>query len=562
MGKRLRFLVLPLAVLLFSITALADQSKTLSIEQIYIEKPQIVVYGQGLITDKAEDTEAYLGSEKLQLLDKKKFKDAGEGVYYYLLLDVSNSMPDAYFKQIKKAILNFESTLGTGEHLVLYTFGQEVKQVLGENHDKAETERVLSGIKNTDTKTLLFEAISRAANDSQQAADTTGKRKVIMVISDGEDFATGKTMSEEALQNLKEKGIPAYSFGIEATARENLNNFGEFSRRSGGTLNVFNDIQANEVLINFRDMVLNSDELIFAAASNQVSNKIETFALNIIPQNQKITRDVMVTRWVKDTQPPQIVKAEKLSDYQIEIVFSEDVRGLDSASNYSIHKGNKNISISVAGKSNDHAAILTVSEQLKPGDYEIICSGITDTSMEENPVSNTITFHADAPKLLVQVLNGLKEWFWIPLVIVMSLFIILIFIVYRKVKKSKGVLYTEQGLVMASETEIHKHITMDEKQGKEFELSVSLNGNKAKTLSLSMEDSFIVGRSKISNLYFDDSRMSKQHFAIEWDGESMFVTDLNTTNGTQVNNLPITTRRKLEKEDVISAGSTDFRIRW
>ena len=77
-----------------------------------------------------------------------------------------------------------------------------------------------------------------------------------------------------------------------------------------------------------------------------------------------------------------------------------------------------------------------------------------------------------------------------------------------------------------------------------------------------MNGSFIVGRAQICNLYFDDKRMSRQHFVLEWDGQNMYVTDLETTNGTQVNQVPIHQKRRLQQNDVISAGSVDMTIRW
>ncbi len=136
--------------------------------------------------------------------------------------------------------MQFESALGSKDHLVLYTFGESVNLILDENHNRADSGEVLSKIKNMDRKTLLFEAISRAAMIVRKVRIINCKRKIIMVISMVEDFATGKTMSEEALENLGKKGIPAYAFGIETASRDNLNSFGEFSRRSGGELSIFN----------------------------------------------------------------------------------------------------------------------------------------------------------------------------------------------------------------------------------------------------------------------------------------------------------------------------------
>lgn len=568
MGKGLRLLTILFTVNLFMLTAMAEENKTASIEQVFIDMPDITAYGNGLSSENDEVQEAYLGGEKAQLSQKLKFSESGEGIYYYLLLDVSNSMPDAYFDQIKQAVLQFESVLGPNEHLVLYTFGETVNQIWDETHQKSESESALSKIKNLDNRTLLFEAISKAADDSRQAKDSTAKRKIIMVISDGEDFATGKTMSEEALQNLKEKGIPAYAFGIEATARENLNSFGEFSRRSGGELTIFNEKQASEALMSFRDGVMASDVLRFTASSNRVSNKMETFSLK--KDNETLTKDVMVSKWIKDMEPPQLVRTEQVSDRQIELEFSEKVTGIELSSNYTIRKGEEDIAVSGVrigtkdenGQIREYVVTLTVGQDLKPGDYEVFCSGIKDVSMEENDVSNSGAFTVEKQPVGKRILESIKDWYWIPVILIVAALIFLILFVYRKVKKASGIIYVDDKLVTIPKAEVHKHISIKEQEGKSFTFVVNVEGNHPETISLSLANSFIVGRSKICNLYFDDLRMSKQHFVMEWDGNNMYVTDLDTTNGTLVNGIRINSKRKLEQNDVISAGSTELIIRW
>lgn len=56
--------------------------------------------------------------------------------------------------------------------------------------------------------------------------------------------------------------------------------------------------------------------------------------------------------------------------------------------------------------------------------------------------------------------------------------------------------------------------------------------------------------------------MSRQHFAIEYDGESFYIQDLDTTNGTMLNGVKMTHKRRLEKNDRITAGSLDIVVRW
>ena len=567
MGKRLKFLVVLFTLSLFVLTVSADEADTASIEQVYVNLPQVTVYGRNLTLENTADQETYLGGAKLTPAGNQNFSESDEGVIYYLLLDISNSVPPDYFERIKNGILQFESALGQKDHLVLYTFGESVNLVLDENHNSADSGEVLSKIKNTDRKTLLFEAISRAADDSQKSQDINCKRKIIMVISDGEDFATGKTMSEEALENLGKKGIPAYAFGIETASRDNLNSFGEFSRRSGGELSIFNKNQASQVLLDFHNKVMNSQVLRFNASSNRVSNKMETFSMNIISMKLTLSKEVMTSHWIKDTQAPQVINLKKTDDRQIQMEFTEPVIGSEVPASYTVRSGEKVIPVSGVSRGTDSQSgtavvTITVGEDLKPGDYEISCPGIKDDSMEENLVSNTGTLTVEQLPLGKRILDILKTWYWILIVAIAAILITVAAVIYRKVKKARGVLYMDDKMILASNVEVHQHVSIKEKNGKEFQMVIHVSGSRPETLKLTIADSFIVGRSKISNLYFDDARMSKQHFVLEWDGDNMFVTDLDTTNGTLVNGLRINVKRRLEQKDIITAGTTEMTIGW
>ena len=107
----------------------------------------------------------------------------------------------------------------------------------------------------------MFEAIRAASDRAGQLGPEVCKRKVILVISDGEDFNIGNTGVNEAQDCLRKSGIPAYAFALKDTARENINSFGEFARTSGGTLTVFDVEQAGVLLDSFPGMMAGSDVL-------------------------------------------------------------------------------------------------------------------------------------------------------------------------------------------------------------------------------------------------------------------------------------------------------------
>ena len=562
MGKRLKMILA--AVMLAAglgagaMTAAAKESA--SIEQVYTNMPEVTLYGTGL---SAGISEAYLGERKLQNTGAVPFAQTGEPIYYYLLLDVSNSMPEAYFDKIKQSIQSFESTLEENDRMLLYTFGEAVELKLDENHTPADTQTVLASIDNTDNKTLLFEAVSQAADRADQVPAAACKRRVLVVISDGEDFTVGKTGAQEAQDNLAGKGIPVYAFAIEDTARENINNFGTFSRNSGGQMVVFGEEQADTVLNDLHQKLEAYDTVTFTSGDNLVSNRMEAFTVKTT-SNQTLTRNVLVSRYIPDQTAPVIIRAEKTEADQIEIGFSEPVRCSDAASSYTVTCEDKVAAVASVSvvQGEDNTVLLTFTSDLKPGVYQVSCTNITDISMEEHPVMNSVEFEVEQPPLGTRILHAIQNWYWILLALLAAALILVICIIYRKVKKGRGVLYVDGKPVIASDVEIHKHVAIKEQEGMPFQARISVKGNKPEDLELSITDSFIVGRSQICNLYFDDKRMSRQHFALEWDGQDMYVTDLETTNGTLVNDVKINRRRKLQQNDKISAGSVEMTIRW
>jgi len=585
MGKRIKLLFAGIVLVIsFSIQGMVNRAEeTPSIEQVYVNLPEVTVYGSNW---QEGGMEAFLGQEGLSYVGKRTFAETGEPVYYYILLDVSNSIPDAYFQAVKQAVVSFEGQLNAQDRMALYTFGETVELKLAEEHDRAETAAVLESVTNTDNRTLLFEAIRSASDRAGQLAPEVCKRKVILVISDGEDFNIGNTGVNEAQECLKRTGIPAYAFATKDTARENINSFGEFARTSGGTLTVFDEQQAQTLLDAFPAYIAASDVLEWNTGSNQETNQLEMFSIRTA-SNQTVSREVMVSRHIKDVEPPELVSVEQLADNQIAVVFSEKVEGAEISSNYIITRhdlkkkkkddkeddggeedkkddeGEVVAALSVsADKEVSNRMVLSFADDLKPGRYTVSCVEIVDKSMEKNTVENEVEFEVDQLPFSARIMQGIKDWYWIGIILAVAVLIAVIVRSYQKVKRGRGVVYIDGKPVMASDVEIHKHISIQEQEGKEFYLRVSVKGNRPEDMTLHMNESFIVGRSQMCNLYFDDKRMSRQHFALEWDGQNMYVTDLETTNGTLVNKVQIHQRRRLQQNDVISAGSVEMTIRW
>lgn len=534
--------------------------KTASIEQVYINLPELEVYGNGIDTS---NVSAYLGDQKLQLEQTGIFEETGEPIYYYVLLDVSNSIPDSYFLGVKQAIDDFETTIRANDRMVVYTFGDQVKLLLDEEHRREDTQTVLNMLENKDNRTFLFDAVNQAADRADQVQSEVCQRRILIVISDGEDFTIGGSGVQETQDNLRKKGIPVYAFAIADTARDHINSFGEFARATGGQMVVFDADEASTILRDFHQKKISDQYLKLTTENNLVSNQIETLTLKT-EDKQNVIKDVMVNRYIPDLQAPIIKTVELADDGKLELRFSELVQGADSPVNYVVvsENGQEAVTAVTADNHDPNRWILTFADVLQPGSYTLSCINITDVSMEKNKVSNEVEFEVAQLSIGNRVLNIVKQWYGAVLAGFVLLLSIIILAVYRRIKQGRGVIYVDGKPVIASDVEIHKHVEIQDEEGKKFQIIARVKSGKPETLKLTMKNSFIVGRTKICNLYFDDKRMSRQHFALEWDGKNMYITDLNTTNGTLVNDVKINKRRRLNPEDKITAGSVDMVIRW
>ena len=134
------------------------------IEQVYVNLPEAVMYGSGISQESVSGAEAYLSQDKLSLVKTGVFSELDEGIYYYVLLDISGSMPDRYFTKVKEGIQNLQDSLGEKDRLILCTFGEKVTLAADGSQTAEGMADILSGLDNGDQKTLLFEGIDQAAS--------------------------------------------------------------------------------------------------------------------------------------------------------------------------------------------------------------------------------------------------------------------------------------------------------------------------------------------------------------------------------------------------------------
>lgn len=536
-------------------------AQSCEIEQISLHMPDVRVYYRS--DQQEQNYEAYLGGEALNYDKSAQFSELNEGVDYYILLDISASIPDSQFANIKDGIINFISSEGEKDKCVLLTFGDESNVVLNGSENPQDAAAVVQGLKNDDMETVLFQTLVKTADMIDQASQTEEKRRVIITITDGEDCVTGQATSNEAVSELNHKGIPMYAIAVDVGKEEYINSFGELARNTGGTLSIFNSGTCLDLMNQIRNTVQDSYVAFFHSDTNVASNTREDLTVKFLDQQVTDTKEVIPTRWIPDTEAPQVVQWEKESDNELKLTFSEKVLNADNLADYKVERDGEAVAVDSVFYSEKETpyAVLTFKDKLYTGNYQINFSGITDCSMEKNGITKLDSFDMDGAK------KGKSTTFWIILIagiaaVVVAGVIIVVVVTYKKVKKNKGVIYVDGKATLASNVDVKQHVSVVNLPQKTVTFLMKDQINGKCELKITINGSAMAGRSDDCDIYFDDPKMSRQHFALETDGNDVYITDLESSNGTLVNGVRLNRRRKLLPNDEITAGNIQAKIVW
>ena len=91
----------------------------------------------------------------------------------------------------------------------------------------------------------------------------------------------------------------------------------------------------------------------------------------------------------------------------------------------------------------------------------------------------------------------------------------------------------------------------------------SVGLDEAKTYSSPMVDELVIGRvPNKSRLIVPDPKVSGANSKLTYENRVMYIEDLGSTNGTQLNGMKVTGRVVVHQQDTIRIGQTNLRISW
>lgn len=538
-------------------------AESLDISAVSVNMPDFRVYLPAV--DEEMDMELwqlYLNQKEVEIESVDVFNELDEGIEYYFLIDTSTSISDSYFNAMKKGLISYIKGMDEKDRITLVTFGRKVQTLCESKTNKKVPFSKIEKLGNTENQTKLFEAMTLVA---QKANDGSDLRKVMVLLSDGEDVALGSNTKQEAVSTLRNAGISLYTLTYEDAVASYINSNGEMARKLGGR---------NYSVSQTSQSVVSSLQKIKNSLNNSIVIQAQADT-NIIPKDFRVTLDFGIenfapaqkklspTRYQKDMTNPEIVSVEREGKYQLKLVFSESVQGAGVLENYHVTINGKEVGLTgVSYSDKEFFALLRTKESVAGGEYRIEGNNIYDNSMEKNTLEPYAGEVSGEWFIFYLLKTFLAKYWWLAAVILIA---IIIAAALWRIKKNQGFVTVDGQVAYGKNVKQKYHFKTkfeENETQKVVELLISNDGKHKTSLEYGIDGSVILGRSKICEISFDDPNMSRQHFVIEVNGGSLYISDLGTVNGTILNGLKITSKRKLCSGDTITAGKTMIKVRW
>lgn len=441
---------------------------------------------------------------------------------YYCLVDVSGSLDKDRIAEVRNILDSLVQQMKDADNICITKFADEFEST-GFTSDKVLVSDFISKIEVTNQDTNLYVHVkdSLEALKNEQGVHTN---KCLIILSDGaEDQKTGITM-DEALTMVKESDIPVYTVAMlkqKSTEKqlESAKILGSFARSSAGGIHyapVIENIAYGDISALIRE--------------NMGSTYIVTCELKDIElagnnaEVQVSYTDANGQQYFNDKNIP----TEKLKDF----VFYTPV----------------------------------IEEEPEVPEEPIV---------EVVPVVEEVVVEEEEPAKYL----GMEPWLFFTILGVLVVIIIvslILIIMGNKKKKAKldaipinpipmnplPVNEPVQNKVYEYTRPLNDAPKSEPKNGLKVTL-IPMKGTR-EDLVIYVSDSCKIGRDKKKCDYTieNDKSLSGLHCTLKYNGKNLYVKDEGSSNGSFVNGVSIDGEYRLEKDDVLFIGSSEYRVNW
>lgn len=486
----------------------ADDVLKIGIDQAYTSPECLYVY---INHNKGDDFEVSVDNSELTIDEVayeiegiERFGDSGEAVSYLFLVDISGSMDAERIEDIRGILRQFVAGMGSQDNICITTMGNDISST-GFLYDAVELNEWIDQIvMDPKEDTNLYYGIVEALDLLSKDQSVTYKR-CLVIFSDGDDDqATGITREEAEIAVLKSH-IPVFTVALikpdaGESDRENAKILGSFARYSAGG----------------RDYTPSLEDY----GIEEIYDSVE----NIINSGLIITLDLAQVNVADKT----VKLAASLSDGVI--------------------------------KADDSVEIF-----VRSGEAKEVLESTSEPTLESTP--EPAREQTPEPTLEPEEETGMPVTLIAGgIVLLIAAVILVVFLLGKRKTCQEEESGDQEKLTEAAEgsdmVPIEKTITSESTEVLRISLC-AIGSNEEAVYTIKLEGKATIGRGRKCQLSIrEDMGLSEIHCELSQKNGKVCVRDMNSTNGTFLNGIPVVNSTILEKDDILLIGSHEYRVSW
>lgn len=495
-----------------------------------------------------DDLTLSIGKEKLQVESLEKFSCNNHREKIYILLDLSTSMRRQYFDAITSSVENLIKDSGDNRDITLVTFGNGTPTF----YQETEALTLLTNLQPNEEGTKINEVIEQTLSQAGDLSFNQYDLAYGIIISDGVEYSKGSTTITEIQQSFQRLPMAFYGLCTDYSSAVAMSSFRSLMAETNGGFDQFGLNNLDEKL---SQMLLKAEDVYIAKATASTNRSSET-NLNVKYQNASENLMVSLKSRVDITSP-------EITDWQYDkeakklcLTVSENL-SQESVANGSVillRNGEQEFSPDSLVYSNTIQLELIFDQPLPNGSYAMSFSHITDTSDNQNPLQDCVVEITNSHPPFILWMS--RYWF-VPVIaicfVLISIFLLVVLKKKNRVQVIRDVFLTDR----------EEKINLSSDNGKKFYFYIENPQGDIQDFEMPIAQSRIFGRShNLCDVTFNDPKMSRQHFSIGMEDETVYIQDLGSKNGTFINGFPIIGTEVLHSGDKIIAGQHTITVEF
>lgn len=470
----------------------------------------------------------------------------------------SQQTPNGLFTSAKQDVKTLiKKNFSENDNFMAFSIGEKLTKI-GAATDKKTADKLCQKVQALEADangTSLSEGLLQVHEILAKLHNDYESIKVMLITDKEGEYSNDGGSVDEVIELYRYKEIPLYSVCLtDQKNNANLRDLNRLAVESGGYGSIYT---SNTIASDYTEMTTGS--IIKFATQLEKDNNEKRLCITIDGTELKpVSFTANRAQNFKGKVTAKIIGNTKNA---ITLEFDRTVVHATNISNITVLRGKKEVQISKITPLSTKQYCITFEKDIYNGIYTIKFGGdLTDTSNSKNKINNIDNYE----------IKNAKSTFWMVfpyLMILLAVIIVLLafYLVLLFLKKKKNVNTIKELFETQTYETVEEHHYIQNQQlnrGKKVMLYSQTANYPQQRVSLNVVSSFIVGRSNICDVYIDDAKLSRQHFAIEYTEGVFMLQDLETTNGTFINGVRVRGRQKLNSGDMIEAGLTRIRIEY